>query len=330
MKKVLVTGGSGFVGANLARRLLSEGHEVHLLMRPHFSDWRLRDIRPHVAIHVANLARSDEVDGVLQRIKPAWVFHLAAYGAYSFQDDAEEVIRTNCLGTMTLIQACLKIGIEILVHAGSSSEYGFKDHAPAETELAEPNSAYAVAKAAATQFCRLTARTRHVPLTTLRLYSAYGAFEDPRRLIPTLIVHALDGRWPRLAGPETARDFVHVEDVIDAFLAVARNPPADPGAIYNVGSGRQTTLQELVALTAAQFRIEQPPVWNSLPPRAWDTDVWVSNPAKIKAEVGWSAKTTLPQGLRLLADWLQSDPRRMENYREPMPARTSANLPNDR
>jgi nucleoside-diphosphate-sugar epimerase len=316
MKKVLITGGSGFIGANLARRLLADGHDVHLLLRPAFSAWRLSDVRTHLALHVADLTRRDEVEALLQRVKPAWVFHLAAHGAYSFQNEIDEIVRTNYLGTTVLAQACAKIGVEIMIHAGSSSEYGFKDHAPLETEATEPNSAYAATKAAATLFCGYTARAHNVAIPTLRLYSVYGPYEDPRRLLPTLVVHGLEKSWPPLASPETSRDFVHVDDAIDALIALAQKPPREPGAIYNLGSGWQTSLRELAAVAAEVFDLRVPPTWNSLPDRDWDTNVWVSNPTKIKAELGWSPKIDLHSGLRSLAAWLQADSARLEYYRE--------------
>jgi UDP-glucose 4-epimerase len=316
MKKVLITGGSGFIGANLAQRLVAEGHAVHLLLRPSFADWRLRDLRPHLSIHVGDLAESDAVDAVLQRVRPDWVFHLAAHGAYSFQNDIEQIVRTNYLGTTVLVQACLKIGVEIVVHAGSSSEYRVKDSASIGAGATGLVGAYGATKAAATQFCRSIAGAHQISIPTLRLYSVYGPYEDPRRLFPALIVHGVEKRWPPLASPTTARDFVYVDDVCDAFLAVAQNPPADPGAIYNVGSGRQTTLRELVALAAEFFRITAQPSWNSLPSRPWDTDVWISDPTKIKAEAHWSAKTDLSAGLGRMAEWLQADPQRLDYYRE--------------
>jgi UDP-glucose 4-epimerase len=324
MKKVLVTGGSGFIGANLVRRLLAAGHEVHLLMRPEFSRWRLREIEAQVTIHLVELTRSADVDAALQRIKPAWVFHLAAHGAYSFQTDVAEIVRTNTVGTATLAEACVKTGVEIMIHTGSSSEYGRKDHPPSENETTEPNSAYAATKAAATEYCRYLARTHKIPLPTLRLYSVYGPYEDPRRLLPALVVHALAGRWPPLTTPDTSRDFVHVDDVNDALIALAQKPPRDPAAIYNVGSGRQTSLGELIEIAGKIFEISGMPAWNSMPPRVWDTNVWIANPAKIKAELGWSLKTDLARGLRSFAAWLQADPVRLEFYRQPGLARKNS------
>jgi nucleoside-diphosphate-sugar epimerase len=316
MRKVLITGGSGFIGANLTRRLLADGHDVHLLLRPQFADWRLRDLRTHVSLHIVDPTRSDEIEFVMQRIKPAWIFHLASHGGYSWQTDAAEIVRTNYLCTTILAQACLKSGVEIMVHTGSSSEYGIKDHAPAEDEITEPNSTYAVTKAAATQFCRFAARAHRVPMPTLRLYSVYGPYEDPRRLLPTLIVHALEKRWPPLVAPETSRDFVHVDDAIAALIALAQQPPTDPGAVYNLGSGRQTSLRELVEIAAEVFGLREAPAWNTMPPHSWDTNVWVANPAKIKAEYGWSPQTDLRRGLPSFATWLQADPARWEFYRQ--------------
>src|SRR5262249_24369371 len=140
---------------------------------------------------------------VVRRVRPEWVFHLAAHGAYSSQTDVRQILQTNVLGTAALVEACLETGFEAFVDTGSSSEYGFTDHAPAEDEAPEPNSHYAVAKASATLFCRHTARSRHVHIPTLRLYSVYGPWEEPTRLIPTLLVRGLDGTLPPLVDPDT-------------------------------------------------------------------------------------------------------------------------------
>src|SRR6058998_3106401 len=189
MKRVLLTGGTGFVGANLARRLLQSGHEVHLLVQPRHTGWRIEAIRDDLRLHEVDLADGERLGNLVRRIGPDWVFHLAAHGAYSWQRDLGQIVRTNILGTMNLVGACVATGFEGFVNTGSSSEYGFKDHAPAETEALEPNSYYAVTKASATLFCRFTARARSVNLPTLRLYSVYGPYEEPSRLIPALITY---------------------------------------------------------------------------------------------------------------------------------------------
>ena len=121
----------------------------------------------------------------------------------------------------------------------SSSEYGLKDHAPHEDEPLEPNSPYAAAKAEA------TAHALERGAVVLRLYSAYGPWEEPSRFVPTLLAHALAGRLPPLVSPDVARDFVHVDDVCAAFVLGAGAPA---GRVYNVGSGRQTTVAEVVEL----------------------------------------------------------------------------------
>jgi UDP-glucose 4-epimerase len=314
-KRVLVTGGSGFIGANLVRRLRADGHEVHLILRPTASDWRLRDIRASVAIHVVDMGDATAMTKALEQLKPQWVFHLAAHGGYSFQSDVAEMVRTNYVCTANLVSAAVQVGIEILVNVGSSSEYGFKDHAPTEDEPTTPNSYYAVTKAAATEFCCYAAKAHGIPIPTVRLYSVYGPFEDPRRLLPTLIVHALEKRWPQLVAPDTCRDFVYVDDVIAALLLLAANPPRDLGAIYNLGSGRPTSIGELVAAAAKLFGVEETPDWNSLPPREWDTNVWISNPTKAELALGWMAQTNLRDGMAAFSTWLQADPARLKYYR---------------
>src|SRR6266851_5150545 len=259
-KRATVTGASGFVGANLVRRLLEAGHDVHVLLRPGYQPWRLQEVLPQLRVDVVDLG------------------------------DAEQV------------RACVAAGFEALVNIGSSSEYGFKEHAPSEDEVLEPNSDYAVTKASATLYCRSTAIRLRVPITTLRLYSVYGPFEEPTRLIPTLLVRGLEGRWPPLVDPAVARDFVFTDDVTDACLIAATRSGSSPGAIYNIGSGRQTTLGEVVGAVKDLLAIGVEPSWGSMPPRVWDTTSWVGDNRRAVAALDWRPDRTLRAGLTATLD----------------------------
>jgi dolichol-phosphate mannosyltransferase len=313
-RRVLVTGGTGFVGANLVRRLLADGHAVHLLVRREHADWRLDGIRDDVALHEVSLGDLSSLSSMASTVKPEWIFHLAASGAYSWQQDLDRMVATNVLGTMNLVRACLGTGFEAFVNTGSSSEYGYKDHAPGEREWVEPNSHYAVTKASATMFCRLTAQQKDVHVPTLRLYSVFGPWEEPNRLVPTLIVRGLEGTLPPLVDPDVARDYVYADDVCEAYVRAAVMPGQERGAVYNVGSGMQTTLREIVDAARRVMGIPVEPVWGSMPNRRWDTSVWVSAPAAIRMALGWSATTSVEDGLRRTVAWMAERPERVPWY----------------
>jgi dolichol-phosphate mannosyltransferase len=310
---VTVTGGGGFVGANLIRRLVEDGHEVHALVRPGGTGWRLEEVGSEVRRHEADLRDREAVRRAVAQARPEWVFHLAAYGASSWQRERERILATNLMGLVGLVEAAAAAGAEVVVNSGSSSEYGFKDHAPREDELPEPNSDYAVSKAAATLFCGHAARTTGLRIPTLRLYSAYGPFEEPRRLIPALIVNGLRGRLPPLADPDVARDFVHVDDVVDAYLIAAAGTP-DPAGVYNVASGVQTTIREAVEVARRVLGIEAAPDWGTMERRSWDTNVWVGDPGRIR-ELGWRARLGFEEGFARTAAWL-ADGTRLRRYEE--------------
>ena len=314
MTRSIITGASGFVGANLARRLLGEGHEVHFLLRPEYAPWRIEDLRKDVLIYEVDLLDAERLDQTLRMIRPEVIFHLAAYGAQASQTDIRHMIQTNIAGTANLVGAALKVGFESFVNTGTSSEYGFKSYAPSEDKLIEPNSDYAVTKASATLFCQYVAHKHKVNISTLRLYSVYGPYEEPTRLIPELILHGQSGTLPPLANPTVAHDFVYIDDVCDAYLLAAGRPGARLGEIYNVGTGTQTSLREVVEIAREVMAIPAQPRWDSMPERLSDTEIWIANPRKIQVELGWFPQHTFEQGFSRTIKWFQDNQNMQKLY----------------
>jgi UDP-glucose 4-epimerase len=314
MKRILVTGAGGFIGANLARRLLREGHQVHLLVSDSSAHWRLAEISAHVQLHASDIGDRNRLRTMVSVVKPEWIFHLAAYGAYSWQKHEDRMVKTNLQGCMSLFDACVEVGFEAFVHSGSSSEYGFKDHAAREEELVQPNSVYAVTKAAATHYCQLKARQLNVHAVTARLYSIYGPFEEPARLVPTLLLYGLRGQIPPLAQPEIARDFVYIDDAVEALLRLAAAPGVPRGSVYNVCAGVQSTLGGTVDVVRSLLGITAEPKWSTMEARTWDTGVWLGCPAAAQRDLDWSAGTSLRVGFQRTLQWFRENPSHLQFY----------------
>lgn len=304
--KALVTGAAGFVGAVLTRRLAGDGHEVHSLVRPGSDLWRLEGI--DTPLHEVDLVDEAAVSEVVARIRPGWIFHLAAHGAYPYQSGLRAMVSTNVLGTLHLVEASIRVGFDALVNTGSSSEYGFVDHAPSEDEDPRPSSDYAVTKLTATLYCRAAAARSGLSIPTLRLYSVYGPYEEPSRFVPQLALRGLEGALPPLVAPEVARDFVYVDDVVEAYLAAASRRGPEPGAVYNVGTGTQTSIRQAVEVARRVLAIDATPQWATMPNRAWDTSVWVASPVKIERELGFRPQTSFEVGFSRFVRWLEENP----------------------
>ena len=305
--RALVTGGTGFVGANLVRRLLADGDEVHLVLREDARLWRIDGLIDHCTVHHGDVTDRSFVREASRAAQASRIFHLAVCGAYSFETDLADIAATNVVGTANLIAAALEHGCEVFVNTGSSSEYGDCDHAPDEDEPTRPNSYYSATKACSTALCDRAAVSDGLPAVTLRLYSVYGPWEDERRLMPTLVSNCLAGRWPRLAGPQTVRDFVYVDDVVDAYLRVAAATPAERRRrIYNVGSGQETSLGELVAIASDVFDMKAAPEFSSYPQREWDTRRWLADSRRIREDLDWAPGTPIRAGLERMAAWMAS------------------------
>jgi len=304
--RVLVSGATGFIGACLARRLLEMGYEIHAFVRQSANRWRIADIAPHIVLHDVDLRDAHAVEQTVASVRPNKIFHLATYGGFSFQKDIGAIYAANFLGTVNLVIACEKIGFDCFIHTGSSSEYGIKTEPMKESDLPEPLGDYAVSKAAATLFCRSEALLKGLPIATLRVFSPYGPWDDPQRLIPFVIASAMNKINPELSSPASVRDYIFIDDVIDAYLA-AMKADVIAGEIYNVGSGRQTSIGDAINRIISTFDNGVMPVWGAETVKRAEPAVWVANIDKMKTQFNWEPATSLEIGLRQTIDWMREN-----------------------
>lgn len=305
LKTALVTGAAGFVGAAVVRALLERGYGVHVLLRNTTKIWRLAGFLDSLVVHRGDLTNPGRVREVVADVRPGVIFHLAAYGGCEAQADARQIFSTNVLGTYNLLEAGLEAGTALFVNTGSSSEYGFRSEAMKESDRLEPNSYYAVAKAAQGHLCTLLARRTPMAIPVLRLFSVYGPWEEPGRLVPTVLQRTLQGLPLDMVGRRVARDFVYIDDVVEALtdvdglLKVGRE-------VINLGTGTQTTLEQFVGAVREVTGMSSPVRWGGMQARQWDTTSWVADPAKAEQLLNWTASHTLVQGLAKTLAWLKN------------------------
>ena len=299
---ILILGASGFVGANLMRSLIDARADVYGTGSREPA-WRLAQFGEDHVITVDLLARGN-LTALLDRLQPKTVFDCVAYGAYSFEQDAERMYQTNVVFKQELIEQLVQRGSHCYIHAGSSSEYGADSAAPDEASAPTPNSHYAVTKSAAASLVYFYGRHRGLRCANLRLYSVYGPMEDRSRLIPTLVASAAEGALPPFVDPDTSRDFVYVDDVTRAFLSAAINlRPEHYGSSFNIGTGYKTTIRELANLAKTQFAVDPDPAFSTMAGREWDVKDWYANPARASEVLDWRAEVTVSEGLDHMARW---------------------------
>ena len=304
-ERFLVTGATGFVGACLTRKLAELGCEVHALARPGADHWRLEGLERKLHWHISDLTDSARLREIVNDVAPTVIYHFATHGAYPHQTDADQIILTGVFGTWNLLKASAAVDYKLFVNIGSSSEYGNKEFAMRETDALAPRSYYAVAKCAQTLVSEQMALMERRPINTLRLFSVYGPYEEPTRLVPTVIERCLQGRDLDLVSHDTARDFIYVDDVVDACLQTGQLS-LQCGEVFNIGTGMQSTVRDVadavLDTTGAHVNIN----WGRMAARPWDTNTWLADTSKARRVLKWSASTSLADGIAKTVEWRRS------------------------
>lgn len=312
-KVVLITGATGFIGANLARRCVELGAEVHIFTRATSRTWRIAELPNGVTNRHVDLLSYEETGKAVSQIQPRIIFHTATYGGYPLQKETGDILRTNVMGTANLVTACSMAKFDLFVNTGSSSEYGIKPHSISEDELLEPANAYGVAKAAASLFCQMKAVTENLPIVTLRLFSPYGYYEEPSRLVPSAIVPILRGENPKFSCPDSVRDFVFIEDVVNSYVKTVENKHRIQGKIFNIGYGRQHSVRDVVSTVIKLTGERVTPQWGAVPNARREPTIWQADISRAREYLGWRPEHDLTAGLAKTIAWFRNN---MDRTRE--------------
>ena len=299
---ILITGAAGFIGSNLTRSLLTKGLEVNIIIRNKTNTWRINDIIKDIKIHTVDLSDEIKVRKIINQIKPRTIFHLAAYGAYPYQNEMEIIKLINLDCTINLLKACENVGFKIFVNTGSNSEYGIKNSAMKESDLLMPNSYYSVFKSASTLFCQYESITKKIPIITLRPFHVYGPYEEKTRFVPVLIANLLKGKCPPLVSPNIKRDMIYINDAIDFYITVAKNK-IELGGVYNLGTGIEYSIQDIVNTAIDIIGVDVEPSWNTMGNRSWDHEKWKADMTLVKNTYKWVPKINLFNGLEKTIQW---------------------------
>jgi nucleoside-diphosphate-sugar epimerase len=302
---ILVTGAAGFLGANLVRRLLELGCEVHALVRQSTELWRIDEIRARLTLHGADVLDLRALGTAFNRARPEFVFHLASVGGHPVERRRiREMLRTSVEGTYNVLVAGADIGVRQLVHVASALEYRPATRALKETDPLEPTTLRGVAKASATLLALMIGRSTGLRPAVLRPFSVYGPWEAPSHLIPTAVVAALRGYELALTPPGYRRDLVFVDDVVDACVLAAVSD-AGAGEVINIGSGEEWSNEEVVELVRAVAGGDLPVDVGAYPLQPPDTAHWIADISKADRLLGWKPRYDLRAGLQETVAWLR-------------------------
>ncbi|MDA1000691.1 MAG: GDP-mannose 4,6-dehydratase [bacterium] len=310
----LVTGAGGFIGSHLVERLVAEGHRVRAFVRytGRQENGALRMVPPEVLREVEIVSgdlRSQ--DSVFRAVEGArWVFHLGALISipYSYVSP-EETVASNVIGTLNVLQAARTFGPERVIHTSSSEVYGTARYVPMdESHPLQGQSPYSASKIGADKIAESFFRSYGVPVVTIRPFNTYGPRQSTRAVIPTVITQYLREEKLTLGNLHPTRDFTFVSDTVDAFLRTLDAKDV-LGKEINLGSSREISIGDLVHLIGELMGMQKTTSQENkrVRPVASEVERLYADPSLASELLGWNAKTSLEDGLRMTVEWVKEN-----------------------
>jgi CDP-glucose 4,6-dehydratase len=310
-RSVFVTGAYGLLGSWLTKALVAQGARTTVLKRDVVvaSALELEGTERHVNVVRGDLCDGLLMDRALSEYEVDTVFHLAAQTIVGIANQSPlSTFDTNIRGTWTLLEACRHNAVQRVVVAASDKAYGIHDELPYREDFAlQPRYPYDVSKAATDMIARSYWHTFKLPVAVTRFANLYGGGDlNLSRLVPESARAAIEGRRPVIRSDGTLeRDFLYVEDAVDAYLAICDllDDGRAAGEAFNAGGDRPRSVLEVVELMCkiAGTGVE-PDVRGKGTPAGEITRQWVDS-TKLRTMSGWAPQVSLEEGLRRTVDW---------------------------
>jgi nucleoside-diphosphate-sugar epimerase len=299
MKRVLLTGASGFIGRHCIDPLLFAGYEVHAVARS-----RAGDCDPRVIWHSADLLDHQVIEGVVRAVSPSHLLHLAWYVEPGKLSDSPENVRW-VQASLELVRQFATVGGKRMVFGGSAYEYDWRyGYCREGLTPTAPDTLYGTSKDALQRIVSSYAEVAGLTSAWARIFFLYGPGEHPQRLVSSVVRSLLAGRPALCSHGRQLRDYLYVADVAEALVALLESELSGP---VNVASGRPVELSEVV-LRIGQV-LDRPELirLGALPARANDAPVVVADVGRLRDELGWLPAHDLDEGLNQTINWWRDE-----------------------
>jgi nucleoside-diphosphate-sugar epimerase len=299
MKRVAVTGASGFIGRNTLPILLDKGYEVHALYYP--ETVALTD-HGDVQWHKCNLLEEGDARRVLEDVRPEALLHFAWYTEHGRYWDSQENIKW-VRASLSLMSDFIECGGTRSVFAGTCAEYewqGGTGYLSEESTPRRPRTLYGICKNSLQEILSgISEKTAHSSAWG-RIFFPYGPYESRERLVPSVIISLLKGGKAACSHGEQIRDYIHCQDVASAFVALMESDVRGP---VNIGSGRAVALKSIIFMIADMIGKRDMVRLGEIPTPEDEPPVLIADVQKLREVVGWKPGLTLEEGLRSTIDW---------------------------
>jgi len=320
-KKVVVTGGAGFIGSHLVERLVRAGAEVRVLIRYNSrNNWGMLEKIPDSIIKTVNVYQGDlrNSNSIREILSGAQVvFHLGAMISipYSLKNPMDAV-ENNVLGTANLLRLCVDQGIDRLVHISSCEVYGSAQYIPIdEKHPLVAHSPYAATKIAAEKLVESFMLSYNLPAVVVRPFNTYGPRQSARAVIPAIVIQALSQPAIELGNLTPTRDFNFVSDTVEGLIFSAEIDTA-VGESINLGNNKEISIDELVKKILKILKQENKEIIQTpdrLRPSKCEVCRLLADNQKARKMLGWSPSISLDSGLEKTIEWIKQNIRDFEN-----------------
>ena len=308
--KVLVTGGTGFLGHHVVRTLLDKKADVALLIQPHEKTWRLDDIDSKVNIVQATLTDSEKTKKVVQDVQPKIIIHFAGWMERKRDVNIlDDMYEHHVSSTINLILAADPEVTRLMINTGTSEEYGEQADPFVETLPIDPVSPYSASKGAATVMATYLSKASGLPVVTMRPFITYGPGQVYDTLIPFLIKGVLQKKTVELTEGLQYRDFIFVDDLVSCYLAVIEKAESIKSPqVFNVGTGQKTRVRDVIETIADLTNGHDYLKIGARPMRAGEPESMLADIQKARDFLEWAPKVSLNEGLgETIAWWLKHE-----------------------